>query len=202
MLFFWRKNERPTRPDIAIVGLGNPGPEYAASRHNVGFMCIDHFAQANNIPLDNRRGNLRWGEGHLRLNDTDKHLLLARPRTFMNQSGEAVHYLCTRWRTRPEELLIIYDEMHLPLGTIRLRIRGSSAGHNGIQSVMNAVGTQEVPRIRLGIGRSTDVGNVDYVLGDFTDEEMKVVNEMITTASEAILTILTNGPEAAMSKFN
>ena len=202
MLFFWRKKQRSAKPDIAIVGLGNPGSEYAASRHNVGFMCIDRFARANNIPLDNRRGNLRWGEGRLRLNNTDKQLLLARPRTFMNQSGEAVHYLCTRWRMKPEELLIVYDEMHLPLGTIRLRTRGSSAGHNGIQSIMNATGTQEVPRIRLGIGRSSDVGNIDYVLGDFTDEEMKVVNEMTSTASEAILTVLTDGLETAMSKFN
>ena len=150
---FSRRKQDAFKPDVAIIGLGNPGPTYSDSRHNAGFMCLNHFASIHQILWTGRRGPLIWGEGQVTSDDLSTNILLAKPRTYMNQSGEAVRYIVKRWHLNPEELLIVYDDMDLSLGKIRIKPRGSPGGHNGIRSIINALGTEEIPRIRVGIGR-------------------------------------------------
>ena len=134
--------------DLAVVGLGNPGPEYVGTRHNVGFDCVDKFASEHGLRWTGRRGPLKWAEGRVTIEGSAKRVLLAKPRTFMNLSGEAVRYITTRWSIPADKLLIIYDDMDLPLGSIRIRMQGSAGGHNGIKSIIRALGTENVPRIR------------------------------------------------------
>ena len=172
---FRKGRRRPPRPDLAVVGLGNPGPDYAGTRHNVGFVCVDHFASSHGIGWTGRRGPLIWAEGQVSIGDASKGVLLAKPRTFMNQSGEAVRYIRGRWHTQVEDLLIIYDDMDLPLGSIRLRAGGSAGGHKGIRSIIEALGTE--------------------------DEE-EVLKKVTATVSEAVLCALAEGIETAMNRFN
>ncbi len=201
---FSRRKQDAFKPDVAIIGLGNPGPIYSGSRHNAGFMCLNHFASSHQILWAGRRGPLIWGEGQITGNHLSMNILLAKPRTYMNQSGEAVRYIVKRWHLNPQELMIVYDEMDLPLGKIRIRLGGSPGGHNGIRSIINALGTEEIPRIRVGIGRrggdATDA--IDHVLGDFTDEEMQVFEEVLPVVSDAILCVALEGIDAAMNRFN
>ena len=204
MWLFRRRNQEVVKPAMAILGLGNPGPAYAHSRHNVGFMCIDHFAEANNIHWKGRKATLVWGEGQIPSDGGQYSILLAKPRTFMNRSGEAVKYLTSRWPLATQELLIIYDDMDIPLGKVRIRPGGSSASHKGIQSIIDALGTQEVPRIRVGIGGLEDEekDRIGYVLGDFLAEEKQILEGVVATVSEAILCVISDGTDAAMSQFN
>ena len=190
--------------DLAVVGLGNPGPEYVGTRHNVGFDCVDKFASERGLKWTSRRGPLKWAEGRVTIEGSAKRVLLAKPRTFMNLSGEAVHYITTRWRVPEEKLLIVYDDMDLPLGTIRIRMQGSAGGHNGIKSIIRALSTENIPRIRVGIGRDTTghTGAIARVLGPFSNEEREVMDCSISTVSEAISCILSNGLDSAMSQYN
>ncbi|MEE9198724.1 MAG: aminoacyl-tRNA hydrolase, partial [Dehalococcoidia bacterium] len=144
------------------------------------------------------------GGGAVPLAEGRMEVLLAKPRTVMNRSGEAAEYLVSRWRVDARGLLVVYDDMDLPLGTIRVRPMGSSAGHKGMQSIIDALGTQEVPRIRVGIGRGEgqEADAVDYLLSDFTDEEEQTLEGVVATVSDAILCILAEGLEAAMNRFN
>ncbi len=201
---FRKRRPRAPRPDLAVVGLGNPGPDYAGTRHNVGFMCVDHFASSHGIDWTGRRGPLTWAEGQVSIGDASKGVLLAKPRTFMNLSGEAVRYIRSRWHTQVEDLLIIYDDMDLPLGSIRLRAGGSAGGHKGIRSIIEALGTEDVPRIRVGIGRDVSGRQdaIDYVLSEFTEEEKQALKKVTATVSEALLCALAEGIETAMNRFN
>ena len=203
-LLFWRRKQELTRPSMVIVGLGNPGLAYAYTRHNVGFMCIDHFARDHDIPWTDKKGPLRWCGGQIPLSNSPVEIMLAKPRTFMNHSGEAVKYLVDRWRMDISNILVIHDDMDLPLGKIRVRPRGSSGGHKGIQSIIDTLGTQEIPRIRVGIGQgdSEEIDVIDYVLSEFTEEEEQVLEGVVAAVSEATLCILAEGVEAAMNKFN
>lgn len=189
---------------MVVVGLGNPGPDYAHTRHNVGFRCLDHFAQAHLIKWTGRRGPLVWGEGKISASDGDKEIILAKPRTFMNLSGEAVRYVVDRWHVGAENLLVVYDDVDLPLGTIRIRPRGSAGGHKGMRSIIEALGSEEVPRIRVGIGREEgkEVDTVDYVLSEFTEKEQQVLEGVFATVSEAILCVLAEGTASAMNRYN
>ena len=148
--------------DLAVVGLGNPGPEYDGTRHNVGFDCVDKFASEHGLKWTGRRGPLKWAEGRVIIEGSAKRVLLAKPRTFMNLSGEAVRYITTRWSVPEDKLLIIYDDMDLSLGTIRIRMQGSAGGHNGIKSIIRALGTENIPRIRVGIGQGCHWANRSY----------------------------------------
>ena len=190
--------------DLAVVGLGNPGPEYVGTRHNVGFDCVDTFASEHGLKWTGRRGPLKWAEGRVTIEGSAKRVLLGKPRTFMNLSGEAVHYITSRWRIPEDKLLIIYDDMDLPLGTMRIRMKGSAGGHNGIKSIIRALGTEAIPRIRVGIGRDStgQTGAIARVLGPFSREERDTVDRSIATASEAIASILTSGLDSAMSRYN
>ena len=182
-----------------IVGLGNPGRRYADSRHNLGFKCVDHMARTWGISLRERRSKAVLGQGDL----GEVPVVLAKPRTFMNLSGEGVSYLLTRFAAKPEDLVVIYDEMDLPPGTIRIRPTGSAAGHNGVQSIIDAIATQQFPRVRMGIGTPPEgIDGIKYVLEPFSAEEGVVVREAVAIASEAVACMIQEGIDVAMNRFN
>lgn len=176
-----------------IVGLGNPGIEYQFTPHNLGFLTIDRIATDRNVEVRNRQCQALTGRTRIE----GKEVLLAKPETFMNLSGMSVRDLLAEYELRPEsDLIVIYDELDLPFGTIRIRKRGSSAGHNGMKSIIGALDTQEFVRIRLGIAPEK------RILKPFTKRQLKVVDEVLDTAAEAVKVILTEGPDAAMNRFN
>lgn len=182
-----------------IVGLGNPGPRYRCTRHNVGFRCLDLLAQRWEIPLSERRPRAVLGRGR-RL---DQEVVLAKPRTFMNNSGEAVRYLLDRFGVRPHQLLVIYDDVALPVGKMRLRPDGSDGGHNGMRSIIGVVQTTEFPRLRVGVGQPPPgQDQVAHVLGRFNEEESPIVAEVVQRVPEAVHCILEEGMDAAMNRFN
>lgn len=181
-----------------IAGLGNPGPRYAGNRHNIGFMAVEQLARAHDIKLGRGRYNTRLGEGRI----AGRPVLLVQPQTFMNRSGDAIRPLAAYYRVEPASILVIYDEIDLPLGTLRLREQGGTGGHNGMKSVVNHLG-QGFPRLRLGVDRPT--GRIDpaaYVLQDFASDERPVVAEMLREAQEAIETFLREGIDLAMTRHN
>jgi len=183
-----------------IVGLGNPGNDYQLTPHNMGFLTIDSIAQQCGVEVRNRQCRALTARAVI----GSEPVLLAKPETFMNLSGMSVRELVAKHEVRPEsDLIVIYDELDLPLGMIRIRQRGSSAGHNGMESVIGALGTQEFLRIRLGIAPDRKISDgVKYVLTPFRKKELKVVDEVLDTAAEAVNVILKEGPAAAMNRFN
>ncbi len=183
-----------------IVGFGNPGIEYQFTPHNLGFLAVDRIAEQCRVEVRNRHCRALTARAVI----ADQPVLLAKPETYMNLSGMAVRELVHEYQVNPEaDLIVIYDELDLPLGSIRIRQRGSSAGHNGMQSVLGALGTQEVMRIRLGIGNERKPGNgAKYVLAPFRKSQYKVVDEVLDTAAAAVKVILTEGIAAAMNRFN
>ena len=182
-----------------IVGLGNPGPRYADTRHNIGWRVLDLLAGQIGVPVTERRPKAVLGAGYF----AGRRVVLAKPRTFMNNSGEAVEYLLARFGGGPANLLIIYDEMALLPGRIRLRAAGSDAGHNGIRSIIQSVGGTGFPRLRIGIG-APPPGIVarDYVLGKFTDDEAEPVAGAVERAAAAIRCVLEENIDAAMNRYN
>ena len=188
-----------------IVGLGNPGKTYAHNRHNAGFRCLNYFARLHSIRFDHRQCRARVGIGEVR----GEKLLLAKPRAFVNLSGNPVACLVRKHGIPLSDLLVIYDDLDLPLGKIRLRQNGGSAGHKGMNSIISVLGSEDFPRIRVGIGRPqageqsiSDDTIVRYVLSDFSPQEEAIIKSVIATVSEAIDCFITEGIEAAMSKFN
>jgi len=188
-----------------IVGLGNPGRTYARDRHNIGFRCLNYFASLHCIRFDRRQCQARIGMGEVGGNK----LLLAKPGTFVNLSGKAVACLVRKHNIPLDNLLIVYDDLDLPVGKIRLRSSGGSGGHKGIKSIISALETEDFHRVRIGIGRPEveEQSNnediiVSYVLGDFSPQEEKVIEAAIVTVAEAIDCLLKQGIEVAMSRFN
>jgi PTH1 family peptidyl-tRNA hydrolase len=182
-----------------IVGLGNPGRFYVNNRHNVGFKCIDSFAKEHGIVLKKREARSQTGIGQVE----GIKVILAKPRTFMNNSGEAVAALMRRYRLSVRDIIIIYDDLDLPLGRIRIREKGSSGGHKGVGSIIDQIGTQEFLRIRVGIAPvEKEVDAVEHVLSDFTPEEKAVMKEVYPRVSAAIHCLLTEGVATAMNKYN
>ena len=182
-----------------IVGLGNPGPRYAETRHNVGWRVLDLVARRLNVSVSERRPKAVLGTGY----DGGKRVVLAKPRTFMNNSGEAVEYLLARFGGDGTNLLVIYDEMALLSGRIRLRAAGSDAGHNGMRSIIQAVSGTGFPRLRVGIG-APPRGTVarDYVLEKFSDEESEAIDSAVERAAAAVQCLLTDGIDVAMNRYN
>ncbi|PEN13501.1 aminoacyl-tRNA hydrolase [Longibacter salinarum] len=181
-----------------IVGLGNPGPKYAGTRHNVGFRVIDVLAERLNVDLraknDAERGETRYG---------DAPLLLVKPLTFMNRSGDAVRPIARYNNIAPDNILVIYDDLHLDVGQIRLRPGGSSAGHNGIESVCNQLGTTDIPRLRIGIGNDFAPGRQsNYVLSTFTPQQKAELEDTLITACNATLAFVEDGIDEAMNRYN
>ena len=188
-----------------IIGLGNPGKTYAHNRHNVGFQCLNYFARLHSIRFDRRQCQARVGIGEV----SGEKLLLARPGTFMNLSGKSVACLVRKYNVPASDLLVIYDDLDLPLGKIRLRQSGSSGGHKGMNSIISALGSEDFPRIRVGIGRPqaekqpvSEDRIVNYVLNDFSSQEEAIIKPVIAKVAEAIECFLTQGIDAAMNKFN
>ena len=181
-----------------IVGLGNPGRNHAFNRHNVGFMAVDKLALDQGIDLRRVQSKAIVGNGRL----AERAIILAKPQTFMNLSGEAVGALASFYRIPPRAVLVVYDELDIPFGVIRLREKGGAGGHNGMRSVIQHLGN-DFPRLRLGIGRPP--GRMDpaaYVLQDFSRDELPLVSEMLATAGQAIASFVRDGIDLTMSRFN
>ena len=188
-----------------VVGLGNPGPEYAATRHNVGFRCVSLLARRHHLGWNRRLGHARVAEGAL----GPHRVVLARPHTFMNRSGTAEAALLRSYHLEPARLLVVHDDLDLPLGRLRLRPEGSAGGHQGLRSIIEQLHTSGVARLRLGIGRpggdaaGRDRGGVvDYVLTSFRPEEMPALQEMVERAADAVTCLIEEGVAAAMNRFN
>lgn len=182
-----------------IVGLGNPTREYAATRHNIGFDAVTRIADDYNMALDTRKHKALCGRGYI----AGQKVILAQPQTYMNLSGESVRELMDYYKVNAQEIIIIYDDISLDVGKLRIRKKGSAGGHNGIKSIISHIGTQEFMRIRIGVGdkpRGFDLA--DYVLGRFPGEEQETVREALGKASKACEVIVTNGIEEAMNQFN
>ena len=186
-----------------IAGLGNPGSIYAHNRHNIGFVCLRHFAGIHHVKFDKKQGLARVGTGEIA---GDK-VMLARPQTYMNLSGESIVRLVAKLHIEPDDLLVIHDDLDLPLGKIRVRYGGSSGGHNGIDSIISQLDSRDFYRIRVGIGRPTSIEDkeaqiVAYVLDNFTPEEKRSITEVLPVVSHAIISLITEGLDAAMNKYN
>ncbi len=190
-----------------IVGLGNPGQGYSHNRHNLGFMCISNFAKEHGIKFDKKQGQARTGTGEI----GGETVVVARPETYMNQSGQAVSRLVKKFNISLDDLIVIHDDLDLPVGRIRIRQGGSAGGHRGIESIITGLGSKDFLRIRVGIGRPSNTGSgistsedavIAYVLSGFTSEEKKVIERTIPEVSEAIECLITEGLGAAMNKYN
>lgn len=183
-----------------IVGLGNPGPRYAHTRHNAGFMVMDELARKHGLKFSGKQGNAEVAKGEI----AGEKVIVAKPQTFMNNSGQAVRFLAGYYKVPNERVLVVYDEIALPVGTIRIREKGSSAGHNGVKSLIQHMGTESIPRIRFGVDRPADPrhSQIDWVLGRFDKDEKAVVEQTISRTVEAIESLLTIGIERTMNSFN
>ena len=181
-----------------IVGLGNPGRKYRGNRHNIGFMAVDALAAAYKIESSKVQNKAIVGNGRIQ----NQNVIIAKPQTFMNSSGDAVGPLARYYKVPPENVLIVYDELDLPFGTIRLREKGGSGGHNGMKSIINHLG-QDFPRMRLGIGRPSGRMPVPaHVLQDFGKDDLPLLNDILAEAVRAIETYLRDGIQLAMSRHN
>jgi PTH1 family peptidyl-tRNA hydrolase len=186
--------------EFLVVGLGNPGPEYANTPHNLGFMVVDRLAESNAIRVTRKENVAHVGLGSIR----QKRVALAKPQTFMNVSGPSVKGLLERYGLTPDRVLLIYDELDLPWGSLRIKPKGSAAGHNGVKSVIASLGTNEFPRIRVGIhhpGRKAGEG-AKFVLGEFKRAQKQEVEDMVARAAEAVESILAEGVEKSMTVYN
>jgi PTH1 family peptidyl-tRNA hydrolase len=183
-----------------IVGLGNPGIEYQFTPHNMGFLAVDRIAEQHGVRVSNRRCRALTGKALI----ADHEVLLAKPETYMNLSGMSVRELVQEHEVDPgQDLIVIYDELDLPLGTMRIRQRGSSAGHNGMESIIGALGSDEFIRMRLGIGPDHPVKDgARYVLGQFKKSQFAALDQELDMAAEAVKVILGEGVAKAMSRFN
>jgi len=183
-----------------IVGLGNPGIEYQFTPHNLGFLVVDRIASERGVEIRNRQCRALTA----RIQVGDEPVLLAKPETYMNLSGSSVRELVAEYELKPEtDLIVVQDELDFPLGTLRIHTRRSSAGHNGIESIIGALDTQDFLRIRMGVApeRKVEDGQ-SYLLSPFRKTDLAVVDGMLDTAADAVKAILTEGPAAAMNRFN
>ena len=184
---------------VLIAGLGNPGSEYRETRHNVGFMVLDRLAQR--LPKKNFEEIHGCSSHYLKGTYAGRALFLQKPETFMNQSGEAVAPLMRKEEIGTDGLLVIYDDMDLEVGKLRIRGRGSCGGHNGIRSIIETTGTENFARIRVGIGHRTGNG-ADYVLSPFEEDEKPVIDKVLDAAADAVILILRRGLSQAMNEYN
>lgn len=184
---------------VLIVGLGNPGREYSMNRHNAGFMLIDALAESAGIRVIHAKNRALTGDGTL----YGMPAVLAKPHTFMNESGKAVASLVKAYRISPHELLVAHDDLDLPFGTMRMRVDGGSGGHKGIESISQALGTREYVRLRIGIGRPPgNMDAADYVLENFDRQQMEELPFIMDLGISAVKTWITEGIEQAMNVYN
>lgn len=181
-----------------IAGLGNPGVRYEKTRHNAGFMVIDKLAESLKVTFTQEKFSSLFVKTRVK----DEDVILLKPLTYMNNSGFAIRQCMDFYKAAPEDLIIIYDDVDLPVGKIRLREKGSAGGHNGMKSVIHCIFTQEFPRIRVGIGRDPQIEMIDWVLSKFREEEAEELNKALENASKAAEYSITNPFSAAMNLFN
>ncbi len=183
-----------------IAGLGNPGRQYAHTRHNVGFDAIDVLAEKYNIKVENAKGRALTGSGRIE----GQSVLLVKPLTFMNLSGESIRALTDFYKIdETSQLIVIYDDISLPPGQLRIREKGSAGGHNGIKSIISHLGGQEFLRIKVGVGEKPAGWDLaDYVLSRFAEDDRKKVEEALERAADAAVCLMTDGVEAAMNEYN
>jgi PTH1 family peptidyl-tRNA hydrolase len=181
-----------------IVGLGNPGMQYAGTRHNVGFEVIELLSKRHDIPVRRRTLRSVLGDGTIE----GEKVILSRPMTFMNLSGEAVGAISRMYKIPPEDVIVIVDDIAIPVGSVRLRVKGSSGGHNGLESIENHLNSREYPRIRIGVGSARPGAMVDHVLGKFSRSERELVDEAAERAADAVEFALQDSFENAMNRFN
>lgn len=180
-----------------IVGLGNPGKKYEHTRHNMGFEVVDLFSELAQIDIDKESFKGLVGRGKV----FDEDIYILKPQTFMNLSGESVRDIVNYFKINIEDIIVVYDEMALPVGKIRLRPSGSSGGHKGMQNIIDNLGTQDIKRIRVGIGEPT-YDTIDYVLSKPTKEERELIDQAIVDAANALKDILKSNFDLAMTKYN
>jgi PTH1 family peptidyl-tRNA hydrolase len=183
-----------------VVGLGNPGPEYQDTRHNIGFRCVDALAQTHGLSFDDKKkSKARIADGLI----VGKRILIAKPQTYMNLSGASVQGLAAFYQIPPQNMMVILDDLDLPLGALRIRPKGGSGGHKGLTDIIQRIGTQEFPRIRFGIGRPpARMDPAAYVLRRFDLDELSVVNPTVDRAVKAVEVWLTDGIDTAMNRYN
>lgn len=182
-----------------IVGLGNPGDKYRYTKHNVGFMVLDYFASEHNISISRTKHKALLGEGMI----GQEKVVLAKPQTYMNLSGESVLELMNWYKADVSKLIVVYDDVDLAVGRIRIRPEGSSGTHNGMKSIIYLLNTDKFPRIRIGIGKQPEYMDLgDYVLGRFTDEEIPLMEEAVKRSAQAIEEIVKKDINSAMNKYN
>ena len=183
-----------------IVGLGNPGIEYQFTPHNMGFLAVDRIAEQCGVRVNNRHCRAQTARTRIAGNE----VVLAKPETYMNLSGTSVRDLVREYQVQPEQdLILLYDELDLPFGTLRVRAGGRSAGHNGVESVISALRTQEITRVRMGVGPDYPIDDgARYVLSQFKKSQYPVVDQVLDSAAEAVGVILGEGIGAAMNRFN
>ena len=189
--------------EFLVVGLGNPGEEYAFTPHNLGFLVVDRLAERHSIRVTRKENMSLVGLGAA----TGKPIALAKPQTFMNVNGPAVKGLLERYELKPERLpsclIVVYDELALPWGDLRIRVNGSSGGHNGIKSLLSSLGTDHFVRVRMGIHPGPNRGDAaKFVLAPFKKAQMQEVEEMVARSAEAVETIIAEGADKAMAKYN
>ncbi len=180
-----------------IVGLGNPGKEYAGTRHNIGFEAIDYMSKKYNIDVNRTKFKGVFGEGFI----NNKKVVLLKPSTYMNLSGQSIREAINFYKLESEEVLVIYDDVSLEVGKIRIREKGSAGGHNGIKSIISNMSTDIFPRIKIGVGQPKG-DLVSHVLGRFSQEEIQDLNEVIEASSQAVEIIIKDGTKEAMNKLN
>ncbi len=187
-------------PDL-IVGLGNPEPKYDRTRHNIGFAAIDELAKIWQMPLkENKRFQGYFAEG---LAPGGRKVYLLKPLTYMNRSGQSVRAVIDWYKVEPQSVLVIYDDLDLPIGRLRMRLSGSAGGHNGMKSIIAHLGGKDFPRLRIGIGKSDETkGTIAHVLGKFSPGETKIVEEVLYVSVKAIELSLKEGLEKSMNRYN
>jgi PTH1 family peptidyl-tRNA hydrolase len=184
---------------LLVAGLGNPGEQYAATPHNLGFIVVDRLAARHGIRVTRRECQAMIGQGEI----GGKKVLLAKPQTYMNLSGIAVKSLLDKNELTPADLLLVYDELDLPWGTLRVRAKGSAAGHNGVTDVIVKLGTQDIPRVRLGVHPGHPIpSGADYLLSRFTRRQTEELDAFVDLAADAAESIIAEGAEKSMAKFN
>lgn len=182
-----------------IAGLGNPGRDYAGTRHNIGFGVITRISDKYNIPLTSKEHKAVCGKGMV----GGEKVILAQPQTFMNLSGESIRSIVDYYKIDPEDIIIAFDDISLEVGQIRIRRKGSAGGHNGIKNIIAHLGTNEFPRVKVGVGAKPEGGDlVRHVLGRFSREEEKVIGEVLDCAVEAVEMIVSDDVDAAMNRYN
>ena len=182
-----------------VVGLGNPGAKYRGTRHNIGFVVLDELAVRMGVGFTREKYKGQIAEGAWK----GRRVLLLKPQTFMNLSGESVAQAARNNVNDSDDLMIVYDEAELPLARLRMRARGSAGSHNGMRSVIERIGHQDIPRLRIGVGRGTGGGNLaDHVLATFRPEEKPLVEQAVARSADAVMEWIESGIEAAMNRFN